>query len=404
MNDDLLLAEIAAHPDDDTRRLVFADRLLERGDLRGEFIRLQLRGGGYHAETEARLRELRKHEFDWAKEAGFGDTRTVFLRGFPSCMIGSARNIVASRKALATQPIVSLSILSDFTVLDELCAMPELSRIRELHVSATLGPYGRQIPLEPWHLKAIVESPHLGALRSLQIGKGALTGETTLILSEAPWVPALEKLVIPENELEHGAPALLKRLRDVTWIWLSGSAVGPAGLEALTASPARRLEMLGLPSTRLDDASVKALAKSPLLATVTRLDLEWTGVKDRGVAALAQSSFAGALRTLNLKRNSLGVAAAKALGGSTALSALDDLDLSDNLLGVEGVEALAKGTGLPALKRLGLTRNGVKTGRFETFEAGSEAAGDYYSGSYDVEESAAELKKRFDTRPGLIVV
>jgi uncharacterized protein (TIGR02996 family) len=404
VDDDALLAEIAAHPDDDTRRLVYADRLLERGDPRGEFIRLQLRAGGYHAESEARLRELRRHEFDWAKEAGFGETRTVFLRGFPAHMIGTARNIVRSRAALAKQPVTSLSILSDLSGLDELCAMPELKRLRALTVSATLGPYGRQIALEPWHVKAIVSSPHLGGLRKLEIGKRALTAETAGLLSQAPWLPALEEVSIPENPLEHGAPALLSRLRDVKWLWLAGSAVGPAGLAALIGSEARRLEVLGLPSTGLDAASVTALAKAPVLATVTRLDLERAGwLSDGAVRALASSPYVGALTKLNLKHNGLGAEAGKALGESTALRALEELDLTDNLLGREGVEALARGRGLPALKQLGLSSNGVMTGRFESFESGSEAAGDYYAGSYEVQESAAELGKRFAHRPGLIV-
>jgi uncharacterized protein (TIGR02996 family) len=37
-----LLADILAAPDDDAPRIVFADQLLDRGDLRGEFIHLQL--------------------------------------------------------------------------------------------------------------------------------------------------------------------------------------------------------------------------------------------------------------------------------------------------------------------------------------------------------------------------
>ena len=40
--DDAFLHAILAAPDDDTPRLIYADWLEERGDLRGEFIRLQV--------------------------------------------------------------------------------------------------------------------------------------------------------------------------------------------------------------------------------------------------------------------------------------------------------------------------------------------------------------------------
>jgi uncharacterized protein (TIGR02996 family) len=39
--DDAFLRQILAHPFDDGPRLVYADRLDERGDPRGEFIRVQ---------------------------------------------------------------------------------------------------------------------------------------------------------------------------------------------------------------------------------------------------------------------------------------------------------------------------------------------------------------------------
>src|SRR5437764_6172383 len=40
-DDDAFLRAILAHPDDDLPRLVYADWLDERGDPKGEFIRLQ---------------------------------------------------------------------------------------------------------------------------------------------------------------------------------------------------------------------------------------------------------------------------------------------------------------------------------------------------------------------------
>jgi uncharacterized protein (TIGR02996 family) len=86
-SDDALLAAVYASPDDDGPRLVFADALTERGEVRGEFIALQIqRARG--TSTPAGLRREReligptKHKAEW----GFpltqgGDCR--FSRGFP---------------------------------------------------------------------------------------------------------------------------------------------------------------------------------------------------------------------------------------------------------------------------------------------------------------------------------
>jgi uncharacterized protein (TIGR02996 family) len=57
-----LLAQVYASPDDDAPRLVYADCLLDKGDPRGEFIQLQLRGG-----DPARAAALvAKHGEHWA--------------------------------------------------------------------------------------------------------------------------------------------------------------------------------------------------------------------------------------------------------------------------------------------------------------------------------------------------
>lgn len=406
MDDATLLAEIAAHPADDERRLVYADRLSDRGDPRGEFIHLQIRSkrGGYEPATEARLRALKQHETDWKRDAGLSGTLTNFERGFPSSLIGNARNIVASRQALATQPIVSLSILTDFTGIEELCALPELKRLHTLCLGATMGSYGRAIALEPEQVLAIASSPQLHGVRTLEIQKGALTAETASLLAGAAWFPLLEHVSMPDNVLGEGAVTIFSRLRHARWLWFSGCDLGPDAVRALANSHVRHLEMLGLPNTQLDDASLQALASSQVLATVTRLELEWSGVKDDGVVALATSPFVAALTTLNLKRNALGARAAAALGASTALRALSELDVRDNLFEKAGVEAFVQGRGLPSLRKLGLTGNGVKTGRFVTWESGSEAAGDFSSGTTEVEETAGELRLRFVDRPGLAIV
>ena len=54
-----LLAEIAADPDDDAPRQVYADLLVERGDPHGTFIHLQLQRDGLPPTKKELARELR---------------------------------------------------------------------------------------------------------------------------------------------------------------------------------------------------------------------------------------------------------------------------------------------------------------------------------------------------------
>src|SRR5258708_33957280 len=55
------LEAIAADPDNDALRLIFADYLDERDDPRGEFIRVQVELAGMD-EDDARRKELRRRE------------------------------------------------------------------------------------------------------------------------------------------------------------------------------------------------------------------------------------------------------------------------------------------------------------------------------------------------------
>ena len=109
MTDDDLLAQIAAAPDDDAPRAVYADLLLQRGDPRGEFIQLQLA----HADSDREHELLRAHEAAWNDAAGVRGAGASYQRGFIASLWGSPATIVASREALRTQPIVRLSLEPD---------------------------------------------------------------------------------------------------------------------------------------------------------------------------------------------------------------------------------------------------------------------------------------------------
>jgi uncharacterized protein (TIGR02996 family) len=395
-----LRAEIAANPDDDAPRMVYADLLVERGDPRGELIHLQIKQlrGGYAREVEERIGELmRAHEAQWKAEAGITDALSSFSRGFPASLIGSAASILASREALRTQPITSVSILSRLAGFEDVMQMPELARVSSLTISGEMGSYRNHAVLTAAQVEALARAPHLSNLRELWLKEAALDVAGARILATAPWLPAIEKLVLGKNPL-HGAgvAALAPKLIGLRHLTLDDVDVSREGMAALAASPIRRLDSLYLAGARLDDGGV-ALATSPVMATVRHLNLDRTYPDNALAAALATSPHVTALRELGLTNGSIDVAGATALANSTALVALERLDLRENLLGHAGVAALAAGTGLRALRRLGLTGNGIGTGRYETHESPE------YSASYEVQESIAELAARVPHRPGLVI-
>lgn len=69
VTDDEFINSIISDPDDETRRLVYADWLEERGDARAEFLRLQLRRnkeGRERLHRSSRFQELREQlDADW---------------------------------------------------------------------------------------------------------------------------------------------------------------------------------------------------------------------------------------------------------------------------------------------------------------------------------------------------
>lgn len=112
-DDDALLAAIYAAPDDDSPRMVFADALTERGDLRGEFIALQLaRAKGKATPAQlTRERELcvdSKRRAAWSLPLSQGSTCHV-ARGFPDSMIVEPRTFKSIVGIAAARTLDSVS-------------------------------------------------------------------------------------------------------------------------------------------------------------------------------------------------------------------------------------------------------------------------------------------------------
>lgn len=217
-----LLEEIAAAPDDDVPRSVFADYLLEISDPWGEFIHLQLalaKGGDTLRPThEPRIRELFDDHHRRRRPEGKRG-QWVWRRGFIDHLATTA---------------------TDFRLHGaKLFELAPLLRILETPVG----------PIEDIDaFVQLLESPGMARLEGL------------IVRASLPVAGAIEYL--DEDEVEDYVPPPV-----VT------NDLGDEAIELLTSVELPRLHMLGI--SRLTSDGLGMLARSPLAARLDRLVAPW---------------------------------------------------------------------------------------------------------------------------------
>jgi uncharacterized protein (TIGR02996 family) len=148
---------------------------------------------------------------------------------------------------------------------------------------------------------------------------------------------------------------------------LSGRELAPKEARALAQSPhlkrLTRLELLRAEydpqDNRQGPALAEALAESPWLAQLEALALPSSGLGAPGARALAQTRYPPRLTSLDLSGNSIGAEGLRALAGAGVLDSLSTLRLAGNALRDEGARALAEGPALANCTHLDLARNGI---------------------------------------------
>jgi uncharacterized protein (TIGR02996 family) len=338
-----LLRAIIDDPDDDIPRLAYADWLDEHGQdsPRAELIRVQVERAGL-PDGDARAAKLLRREKALLKQYGAGwcDTHLGMAgelrRGFlehVTCWPDNA--LEAGAELVERFPVRSLCLRADPSDRDkirQLARQPWLARLTALRLVRGTDADG----LGHTGLKMLLESPHLTALRVLEVPGCGITAEGARLLAKASHLKGLREL-------------------DLTWC-----RIGPMGMEHLAgAAHLAGLTRLVLEATDLGPAGAAALAASPHLRQLRRLDLARAGIQIGGVRALAASAVLATVERLRLGRLRLGVLAAKCLGRCPHLGALRELDLNTNRLEDDGAAALADGPAPAGLTRLLLRRNRI---------------------------------------------
>lgn len=371
---------ILRNPDDEVPRLICADWLEERGDPRGEFIRVQcaLEGSvrrdlGRPALLARQAALLQQHGDEWRRPFARLVEVAEFRRGFVEVVRLTARAFIRSAARLfRLAPIRRVELTKLAGVVSELADCPELANVVELDVSGNeLGSRG---------LRPLFASPHLTGLRRLELSNCGIDPFGVRFLAEAPMLAGLHTLDLARNGLgAPGAEALaaspnLSGLRELN---LHGNGIAVAGIRALAASNRlgplvtlrlgdnylgegtialtawpglHRLTTLDLSGNLLHNAEAEALASSRFLRELQALDIGVNRIGDRGAELLAGSrGVFDSLVSLRLTRNEIGDRGALALAHATGLAALRELDLAENRIGESGGQALATSASLTRL-------------------------------------------------------
>ena len=387
-----LLAAVAAAPDDDTPRLVYADWLDDHGrPERAEFIRVGCR---LAAATPADddypdLLDRRDELASWLTtfeplppDRPDGPLRVTagdyarFRRGFPEAVTALVVNesrsefrrlVNALGKHLAKSPARSLDV-HGLTAegAAELVRHPVAAGLRGLALEASDDDFELSLeeddekprmtarsPAAELVAGAIAASPHLTSLRRLSL-RIDLTDAAAALLAGAN-LPALAEL---ELGVSVAAPRAVARLAGAAWfrnlrVLRVGTHLGVAHLEALAALPPfPRLHTLDLSDNRFEWIALRALAQSQSFPALASLDLHGNPLDEEGVGHLAKARWS--VRELNLRSCGFGDADLRRLLRGRLLDGVRVLDLSTGMVGDPGLRALAESPKLAELRHLSL--------------------------------------------------
>lgn len=365
------LQEIIADPEDDTVRLIYADWLEDRGDPRGEFIRVQCELSELPEHDPRRTyleaREwdlLQKHQSQWFLPLRQVHTyeKAEMRRGFLSnlSLRVSAPQMELIDRDLRWEPIQKLGVhLIEEDAEEAFLEWPFLKRIRSLY----LGPGLPDRQKEPGSfLRQLLSAPMLTKLRSLRLyDSEGNSREAGKVLADSSSLSHLRSLELQGGHLgTMSLEAILKadHLCGLERFALLGIRLGTVGAQLLAdARPWEDLKCLKLSATEITAEGVRSIGMSPLLSSLTELDLSHNGFRPGAMEGFFRSARLSEVTELRLAGNRLGTEGAMALASCPHLGNLRYLDLRENQIGDSGIRAIAESPYLGNLEVLGLESN-----------------------------------------------
>jgi uncharacterized protein (TIGR02996 family) len=339
---------IRDEPGEDGPRLIYADWLEENGQPdRAEFVRLQVAldrlpdDDPRRPDLRDRERVLREtNEARWTADLAPLVTGWEFRRGvIDSVSVDPAQLLDSGEAIFALAPVRKVRFVAVGDRLAKLVQSPLLRHVRELDLCG--NDVGNRGPI------LLARSKHLARLDALDLSFTDLGDKGLQALADSPVFGTLRSLQIGGNGQVSG-----------------NSRLGLPGLRALANSPhLTGLIRLDVSNNNLSDAALRALLDGPNARRLSRLDLHTNRLGDAGTAVLVESlvftKMAELDRKIDLRRVEMGPAGARALAASQALRAVEELNLDGNHLGDAGLAALAASDNLPRLRALSLRENRI---------------------------------------------
>jgi uncharacterized protein (TIGR02996 family) len=339
----LLRQAVLDAPDDDAPRLVYADWLIDRGDARGEFIRLQIEQARLPNEHSDRWNELNEliatlwkaNRVEMAGElAPYAKAQWHFRRGFVEAVAMTATQFAKDGdRLLRLQPVHHLVLATprpsatDMRKLANADGMrlvrhldihqPSKGRVRELAALASGHKYDRleQLSLmfcgasaKDWRdLFSDLDAPalrelHLFYNRSSPAMYQAIAGNARLGALRKIDEYAYDPIDAPKRKEASAAVALLAAKPSFEHLEISQwEEIGDAGILPYFAASARAsLRVLDLTGAGIGDETALAIARSPKAKTLEILKLWNSFVTVKGMLALLESKQLGALKELRI--------------------------------------------------------------------------------------------------------
>jgi len=418
---EVLEKAIAENPDDLGAYAAYADCLIEQGDLRGEFIQVQLaledpkKKGAERKKLQKRETDLlEKHEGEW-----LGDLAAYLLPGRPYNERRWERGFLARlmvdyltlgvAQSLATAPAAGL--LRELRITTEARNFPGFGMGSE-----STAPISPRVPTprgvsEHHEFHELIGGGCLRNLRYFQFGD--VEGE----VPENGWsdchtyapgiehvvagMPRIEELhlLTKEYDVEHLFRLLnLTHLR-ILRIYHLGVKDGTGSerkryeypLDVLASNPALSnlthlpfhphheeyhqeaytgTQRSGRHASFLPLSQIEALLRSRHLARLTHLQLRLSDMGDDGIRVFIDSGILGRLKWLDLRHGCVTDAGARLLAGCAEARGLEHLDLSRNAVTKAGLSALTK-AGIPARAEKPLSKSEMESQQY-IFEGDGE--------------------------------
>jgi len=350
---DALRRAVAADPDDDLPRLVYADWLDETGPARPypeseraaaraalirtqvELARLEPLSPAARAADEVAAGLLCDFRFAWIEHLRPAVSAGGFARGFVEHVeVDPVLFPAAAAAVFAAEPVRAVRVARPQTgelrvPLEPLFAVPHLRQLTALELPG-LG----MLQLE---YDALARSPHLAGLRSLSLAGNPVPTHWLPDFLAGPHLPALTALDL--SDIPNLGPAVTR------------------GLTAATRRSFARLDLTGI-VFRSDD--LKQALGSRCIRDVEELRLGWAGPAE-GPLTLLDLGWVlpwGRLRALDLAGQGLGPEGVREIVRTPAAAGLRSLGLAGNGIGPEGAALLAAAKQLD-LYYLDVRRNGL---------------------------------------------